>query len=143
MNHNFIMYLYTWYIYLYLYLHTHKGREGKGRRRIPRDHRMSSFDDDKDNRPRQRLRFTYPDGDAILVTSSRKLNDELGAGLLLGIIERSKPADHLDTILGGDLSLPWCLHCHRRERGGNETIHAYMCARVYLYVYVLNTGKSY
>lgn len=68
--------------------------------------------------------FTYPDGDAILITPSRKLDDELGAGLLLGIVERSKPADHLDTILGGDLSLPRCLHCHRRERGGNETIHA-------------------
>lgn len=128
-------------IHIPLSVYTTPTREGVGEG----SRGTSSFDDDEDNRPRQRLRFTYPDGDAILLAPSRELDDELGAGLLLGIVERSKPADHLDTILGGDLSLPRRLHCHRRERGGNETIHAcrraYVC--VYMYTYILNTGKSY
>lgn len=65
-------------------------------------------------------RSTYPDGDAVLVAAGRELYDELGAGFLLGVVQWPEPADHLDAVLGGDLSLPRRLHCHcewkRRSR---------------------------
>lgn len=67
----------------------------------------------------ERLGLTYPNGDAVVIVSSGELDDKLGAGLLLGIVERSKPADHLDAVLGGDLSLPRRLHGHH-ERGGDD-----------------------
>lgn len=82
-------------------------------------------------------RPTYPDGDAVLIVAGRELDDKLGAGLLLGVVERPEPADHLDAVLGGDLSLPRRLHCHCEsggdgDYGGDDDEGACVCARARL-----------
>lgn len=95
-----------------------------------------SFDDD-DDRSRQKFHLTYPDGNAVLVTPGRELDDELRAGLLLGVIERSEPADHFDAILGGDLSLPRRLHCHRERGGDDDTVRTRVCVYLTLESFII------
>jgi len=60
-------------------------------------------------------RSTYPNRDAVLLAARRKLDDELGTGLFLGVIERPESADNLDAVFSGDFSLPRRLHCHCDE----------------------------
>lgn len=92
-------------------------------------------------------RPTYPDGDAVLIVAGRELDDKLGAGLLLGVVERPEPADHLDAVLGGDLSLPRRLHCHCEsggdgDYGGDDDEGACVCARARLCACVPSARSS-
>jgi len=47
---------------------------------------------------------TYRYGYAVLLHIVGELDHELGAGLLLAIVQRSETADHLDAVLGGNFA---------------------------------------
>lgn len=59
-----------------------------------------------------RVKSTYPYRDAVILAAGWEFYDEFRASLLLGVVQRSKSTDYLDTVLRGNLTLPRRLHCH-------------------------------
>lgn len=59
-----------------------------------------------------RVKCTYPYRDAVVLAAGREFHDEFRASLFLGVVQRSKSTDYLNTVLRGNLTLPRRLHCH-------------------------------
>jgi hypothetical protein len=44
---------------------------------------------------------SHPNRNTLVIGAGRELDDELGSGPLLGIVERTEPADDPDAVLAG------------------------------------------